>query len=88
MTSLYGVDYAVNTIPNLVGESAGASIDWTIAVGGVPYSYGMELRGGPFPVGVYGFVLPPEEICPNSREVFAFHQVMAEGIFQELGIPE
>ncbi len=88
MSSLYGVEYVVDTIPNLVGESAGGSIDWTIAVGGVKYSYGMELRGGPFPVGQYGFLLPPEEICPCSKEVFAFHETIARAIVQEFGIPE
>ncbi len=87
MLEVDGVEYAVNTIPNLVGESAGASTDWNIAVGGVKYAYGMELRGGPVPIGVLGFVLPPEEICPCAREVFAFHQSVANAIFEEFGMP-
>ncbi len=87
MSLVDGRDYVVDTIPNLVGETAGSVVDWALAEAGVKYAFGMELRGGPLP-GLGGFVLPSEEICPNSREVFEFHQSIARDIFDEFGVPE
>ncbi len=86
MKKVDGRHYVVDTLPNLFGDLQGSSIDWTGGLGGVKYSYGMELRQGPYD-GVFGFLLPPEEICPNSKEVFEFHKSIARDIFGEFGLP-
>ncbi|RUS13049.1 hypothetical protein BC937DRAFT_86433 [Endogone sp. FLAS-F59071] len=59
--------YAVGSGCQINIEASGSSLDWTYAVGGVKYSYGVELRD----TGKYGFLLPPEEIVHSGEEVFA-----------------
>ena len=39
----------------------------------------MELRD----TGLYGFVLPPDQIIPNGEEMFAFHVSIARQIISE-----
>ena len=43
--------------------------------------YTIELRD----TGDFGVLLPPSEIIPNAREVWAFHLVVAEQIIKEFG---
>ena len=46
---------------------------------GIPYSYGMELRD----TGLYGFLLPPDQIIPTGEEVWAFHMTAARELIKE-----
>lgn len=58
---------------------SGASDDWAKAVAGVKYSYTYEFRPSTR-VKRSGFILPPEEISPNSEEVFASLVAMANEV--------
>ena len=46
---------------------------------GIPYSYGMELRD----TGMYGFLLPPDQIIPTGEEAWAFHLTVARELIKE-----
>merc|ERR1712059_76485 len=46
---------------------------------GIPYSYGIELRD----TGMYGFLLPPDQIIPTGEETWAFHLTVAREIIKE-----
>ena len=52
--------------------SSGCSVDWFYSTGGFKYSYTLELRD----TGAYGFLLPANQIIPNSEEVWAGVQVV------------
>merc|ERR1712130_915555 len=56
---------------------------WTEALGvaHIPYVYSIELRD----TGLYGFILPPEQIIPTAEEAWAFHKVAAEQMIAEFG---
>ena len=41
----------------------------------------MELRD----TGMYGFLLPPNQIIPTGMEAWAFHRAVARQIIQEFG---
>jgi hypothetical protein len=56
-------------------------MDWALGVAGIPYSIGMELRD----TGVYGFLLPPEQIIPTGEETWAFHKSAGRQIVEEFG---
>jgi len=71
--------YEVGCIPCLLYVSSGGTLDWTLGELGIPYSYAMELRD----TGVYGFLLPPEQIIPNGEEAWAFHLCAARNIIKE-----
>ena len=47
--------------------TVGTSVDWMKAVGGVKYSYALELRD----VGQHGFILPASQIRPTGEETWA-----------------
>jgi len=59
----------------------GLAVDYFYAVTGIKYVYNFELR--PEEESEYGFVLPPEQIEPNAREVWAFHARIAELLLEE-----
>lgn len=44
---------------------SGSSFDWVKGVANVPIVYLFELRD----VGLYGFLLPSEDIIPNNEEI-------------------
>ena len=69
----------VGCIPCLLYVASGGSLDWTLGELGIPYSYGMELRD----TGVYGFLLPPDQIIPTGEEAWAFHMTAAREIMAE-----
>lgn len=80
--ALYGVHgskYEVDCIPCLLYVASGGTLDWTLGEAGIPYSYAMELRD----TGVYGFLLPPDQIIPTGEEVWAFHMSVARDMIQE-----
>ena len=56
-------------------------MDWALGELGIPYSMAMELRD----TGMYGFLLPPNQIIPTGEEVWAFHSTFARSIIEEFG---
>ena len=53
--------------------------NWFLGELGIPYSYGMELRD----TGMYGFLLPPDQIIPTGEEAWAFHLTVARELIKE-----
>ncbi|ROV88540.1 hypothetical protein VMCG_10366 [Cytospora schulzeri] len=66
MTSLYGTPYRSGSICQVMYQASGNGIDYVTDIVGGDYSFAVELRDS----GYYGFVLPPEQIIPTSREAF------------------
>ncbi|XP_059610856.1 uncharacterized protein LOC132257834 [Phlebotomus argentipes] len=60
----YNTEYTVQSFFDLY-ISTGTSIDWAYAEAGIPLSYTYEFRDN----GTYGFILPADQILPNSIEV-------------------
>lgn len=79
LTSVFGTGYTVGNAPEILYPVSGASDDWAKAVAGVKYSYTYEFRPSTR-VKRSGFILPPEEISPNSEEVFASLVAMANEV--------
>jgi len=80
--ALYAVHqktYDVGCIPCMLYVASGGSLDWTLGQLGIPYSYGMELRD----TGMYGFLLPPDQIIPTGEEAWAFHLTVARELIKE-----
>jgi len=73
--------YQVGCIPCLLYPASGGTLDWTLGVAGIPYSYGMELPD----TGMYGFLLPPNQIIPTGQSVWAFHQTVGRQMILEFG---
>jgi murein tripeptide amidase MpaA len=65
LSKLYGTKYNTGNIVEAIYVSSGGSIDWVKAVLKARLSYAFEFRD----TGKYGFVLPPDQIIPNSLEV-------------------
>jgi len=81
LRAVHGKNYDVGCIPCLLYVASGGTLDWTLGVAGIPYSYAMELRD----TGYYGFILPPDQIIPTGEEVWAFHLTVAREIIKEFG---
>jgi len=77
----HGEFYEVGCIPCVLYTAAGTSLDWALGVAGIPYVYSIELRD----TGMYGFLLPPEQIVPTAEEAWAWHEVAANQIIEEFG---
>ncbi|XP_039434691.1 zinc carboxypeptidase-like [Culex pipiens pallens] len=60
----YGTQYQIGNIAEAIYIATGGSIDWIKGVYQTPIVYTYELRD----LGQHGFVLPPEQIIPNSEE--------------------
>merc|ERR1712135_269937 len=71
--------YEIGCIPCLLYVASGGSLDWTLGELGIPYSYAMELRD----TGLFGFLLPPNQIIPTGEEVWAFHMTAARELIKE-----
>ena len=68
MESVHGVPYRVGQSRDVVGYAAGGTTeDYAYDDLKIPLCWVYELRD----LGRYGFLLPPEEIEPNSEEVIA-----------------
>ncbi|XP_055307072.1 zinc carboxypeptidase-like [Sitodiplosis mosellana] len=61
----YGTQYKVGNIAEAIYIAPGGSIDWVYDSLNVPITYFFEFRD----TGRYGFVLPANQIIPNSLEV-------------------
>ena len=59
-------------------------MDYTFIKLGIKYSFGVELRDS----GVFGTLLPPDQIIPNSEESFAALKVVSRLIEKKLGEEE
>lgn len=70
-------------LPFFSDAVSGASNDWAKAVAGVKYAYAYEFRPAT-QLERSGFILPPEEIVPNSEEVFASLVAMADEVAKTL----
>jgi len=79
--AVHGQDFEVGCIPCVLYTASGTSLDWALGVVGIPYVYSIELRD----TGLYGFLLPPEQIIPAAEETWAFHEVAARQIMEEFG---
>ncbi|XP_058830777.1 zinc carboxypeptidase-like [Topomyia yanbarensis] len=60
----YGTVYQIGNIAEAIYIASGGSIDWIKGVYKTPIVFTYELRD----TGVHGFVLPPDQIIPNSEE--------------------
>ena len=65
-----------------VDAAAGGSDDWAKAVGGIKYSYTVELRDD----GYLGFQVPARDIEPSGEEMWAALVAMARAIKQREGL--
>lgn len=61
---IYGTKYKSGGICKTIYKASGNSVDWAAEVGGVKYSYAVELRDS----GKYGFLLPADQIIPTGEE--------------------
>eukprot|EP00095_Tigriopus_kingsejongensis_P005647 maker-scaffold695_size110128-snap-gene-0.19 protein:Tk05647 transcript:maker-scaffold695_size110128-snap-gene-0.19-mRNA-1 annotation:"unnamed protein product" len=73
--------FSVDLIPNLVGVASGGTVDWTLGVAGIKYSFAIELRD----TGLYGFLLPPDQIIESGEEIWAMWQMVGRHIVDEFG---
>jgi len=58
---------------------SGSVLDYAYDVLGIKYSFLIELRDR----GRTGFLLPPDQIAPTGREIWAFHAAVAEALLKE-----
>ncbi|XP_059047429.1 uncharacterized protein LOC131842877 [Achroia grisella] len=64
----HGTNYRVGVSADVMYEMSGTSFDWVKYAVNVPVSLLLEMRD----TSQYGFLLPPEQIIPNSEEVMEF----------------
>jgi len=77
LQAVYGTQYEVGTIANIIYVASGSSADYTYGELGIVYSFAYELRDK----GRYGFLLPPDQIIPSGIETFESLKVIAlEGV--------
>jgi carboxypeptidase A4 len=62
-----GKHYTTGPISTTIYPASGDSVDWAYDVGEVPFPLAVELRDD----GQHGFLLPPSEILPQGREMWA-----------------
>ena len=75
----HGKSYDVGCIPCILYVASGNAVDFAKGTLEIPYVYTIELRD----TGMYGFLLPPEQIVPTGEEIMAFHAVVAQQIIDE-----
>uniref|UniRef100_A0A336MCF7 Zinc carboxypeptidase A 1 n=1 Tax=Culicoides sonorensis TaxID=179676 RepID=A0A336MCF7_CULSO len=71
LEELYGTKYTAGNAQTVLYTTSGGSRDWAKGEHNVPFSFTYEMRD----TGRYGFLLPAEQIVPNSQEVL--HSVIA-----------
>ncbi|XP_026333349.1 zinc carboxypeptidase-like [Hyposmocoma kahamanoa] len=64
----FGTEYRVGASVDVLYPMSGTSFDWVKHEVGVPFTCLIELRD----LGQYGFLLPQEQIIPNSLEIMDF----------------
>jgi len=73
LTAVYGTQYDVGNIANIIYVASGSSADYAYGALGVLNSFAFELRD----LGRYGFLLPADQIIPSGIETFEALKVMA-----------
>merc|ERR1711899_603067 len=68
LTAVHGKNYETGCIPCMLYIASGSSADWAHG-NGINFTTSMELRD----TGLYGFLLPADQIIPTSEETWAFH---------------
>ncbi|XP_055294989.1 zinc carboxypeptidase-like [Sitodiplosis mosellana] len=61
----YGTDYKTGDSATTIYLTSGSSVDWAYRVAKVPITYTFEFRDK----GQNGFILPADQIIPNSEEI-------------------
>uniref|UniRef100_A0A182PLQ5 Zinc carboxypeptidase A 1 n=1 Tax=Anopheles epiroticus TaxID=199890 RepID=A0A182PLQ5_9DIPT len=61
----FSTPYEIGTTADVLYIASGASPDWAHGTQGTPIAATFEFRDN----GVYGFILPPDQIIPNAMEV-------------------
>ncbi|XP_015606541.1 zinc carboxypeptidase [Cephus cinctus] len=79
----YGTNYTVGATAETIYVASGSSTDYVKGIYKTAIVYCYELRD----TGAYGFLLPPEQIVPNSLE-FLDSLVALFGEARKLGYPE
>ncbi len=79
MESPYGTNYTHGPTYTTIYPASGITQDWCYVEGGA-WALGYELRD----TGQYGFLLPPEQIVPNSEECFAGCMELAKFLTTQL----
>ena len=64
---MYGTEYETGPLCKTIYPVSGGSVDYAYDVAKANYSYTFELRD----TGLYGFLLPADQILPTSVETFA-----------------
>ena len=72
-------EHCVTSLLFVVDSFSGGSPDWARGVANIKYPFLIELRDQ----GVYGFLLPPEEIIPTGQEAWAGIRVVAREIIHK-----
>lgn len=67
LAEVHGTVYRLGSASNILYRSSGTSRDWAKGVPQIKYVYTFELRD----TGIYGFLLPPEQILPTGQETWA-----------------
>ncbi|KAK8397433.1 hypothetical protein O3P69_004877 [Scylla paramamosain] len=73
LTGVHGTSYQIGSLSRILYPVGGSSQDWAKGIGGIKYSYILELRD----TGTYGFLLPASQIIPCGEEVFQAFNVVA-----------
>jgi len=69
LTAVHGKQYETGCIPCILYIASGSSTDWAHGEAGIGFTTSMELRD----TGLYGFLLPANQIIPTAEETWAFH---------------
>lgn len=67
MTNVYGNKYQYGQARDIMYPASGSTKDWVLGTQGVPLAWTWELRD----TGLYGFLLPPDQIYPQFDELIA-----------------
>jgi len=80
LSATYGTIYENGASADILYLASGVAADYYYDVHGVIYSYIVELRDS----GLYGFVLPPEQIRPTAIETWNGLRAMTNDIMKTL----
>lgn len=67
LKAVHGKQFRTGSIANTIYQVGGSSVDWVYDALGIKYAYALELRD----TGMYGFLLPSDQIIPTGEELTA-----------------
>jgi hypothetical protein len=73
---VHNTTFVSGPICKTIYPATGCSVDYVNDVAGAEYTFTTELRDG----GLFGFVLPPEQIIPSGEEAFAGLRFLLENM--------